>query len=158
MLNFYRFSPINKSVINRLAILLTTSVTLFVFSSFVANKAQTIKNNNNKIAFYGTDKEATSMGAEYILFQNENIHSARGLVYIQNSSVFSCFQADYDRQNQSFAKIIFAYPNKDTNEWVKNESEEKMSLESFPYQLNYVDVHENAKQLFNQCINYFEQN
>ena len=158
MLNCHNLLHINKSVINKFTFFVTTLITFFIFDLLDIIKYQAISANNSKIAFYGTDKEATSMGAEYILFENNKNHSARGLVYIQNSAAFSCFQADYDRQDQSFAKIIFAYPKMGTNEWVKNESEEKMSLENFPYQLNYGDVHENAKQLFNKCLKYFEHN
>lgn len=158
MFNFHFLSYMNKPVVNRVTIFFTTLITLLSFNSSRTIQSQTISAKNNNILFYGTDTEATSMGAEYILFQDKNHNLVRGLVYVQNSDVFSCFQADYDRQNQSFGKVIYAYPKMGTEEWVKQESQETMSLENFPHQLNHTTAHENAKQLFNQCLDYFEGN
>jgi hypothetical protein len=158
MVSFYNLLQINKSVINKFAILLATSITLFTFASSAVNETPTISTNSPKIVFYGTNKDSETMGAEYILFQDDNNHSAKGLIYVQNSDIFSCFTAHYDRQNQSFEQIIFAYPEMGTDEWLKNESAEKLSLQDFPYQLDYINANDNVKQLFNECLNYFENN
>ena len=153
----YRFLNANKLVNSKLIIFLTTLITLFNFAIVKLTKAQTITRNNTQIIFYGSEKKPTVIGGEYIIFQaNRNL--AQGLLYIQNSGVFSCFQGNYDSQNQSLEQVIFAYPEMGTDKWVQNKSAENISLEEFPHQLDYIDVNDNSQQLFNQCLKYFGQN
>lgn len=147
----------NKLIFDRFLIIFTTAITLFTFGKLSFIKGQTISKNSTPIVFYGSEKEPTIMGGEYIIFQYNN-NVAQGLVYVQNSDVFSCFQGIYDRQSESFGQLIFAYPEMGSDEWIKTESQEKMSLKNFPHQLNDFDINENTQQLFNQCLNYFEQN
>ena len=155
MFKFYNLLSEKTPALNKLSIFLTTFVSLIVFNSSTSIKAETINSNHKtQVTFYGTAQNPTAIGAEYLLFKDYN-KSVRGLVYVQNSDVFSCFQGDFDRQNKSLQNMIFAYPTMDDNEWVQNELGEKISLENFPHQLNYVDVNENTKQLFNQCLQYF---
>ena len=153
----YEFFNSNKFIIDKFIIFLTTFITLFNFGTLTPIKAQTITKKSTPIIFYGSEPESTVRGKQYIVFQTNN-DLAQGLVYVQNSDVFSCFQGTYDRQNESFEELIFAYPEIETNEWIESKSEEKMSLNDFPHQLNEFDIDENTQKLFNECINFFKTN
>ncbi len=138
-----------NSIFNLFAIF----ISLFIYNSSALIKAQTV--GENETSFYGNQEEAAEIGGEYIIFQNSN-NIVKGLVYVQNSDIISCFQGNYDRQEELFNQVTFAYQEMGTGEWVKNSPEETMSLsKEFPYQFNYQQANDNTKELFNQCLNYF---
>ena len=112
--------------------------------------AQEISQNNETIVFYGNEKEANIIGGEYIIFQqsNQRNNQVQGLMFVQNSDVLFCFQANYDRDKKALQKVTFAYPQMATDT-------EDLSLNTFPHQLNHTEMSEGAKNLFNQCVNSF---
>ena len=126
-----------------------------------AINAQTISSNNSgnndqtDISFYGNENKPNSIGGEYIIFQEKN-KVVQGLVYIQNSDIFSCFKGQYDSQNKIFKQLTFAYPEMESNNWIETPSEEKMSLRDFPHHLNEVDINQNTSKLFNECLDFFK--
>lgn len=155
MFKFYNLLLEKTFTLNKLSFFLTVFISLFTLHSSTTIKAETINNHQIHMAFYGNTPKPNTIGAEYLIFEDYN-NSVRGLIYVQNADVFACFQGDFDRQNQSLKNIIFAYPDMENNEWIKNQSEEQISLQNFPHQLNDIDVNEHSKQLFDQCLNYFE--
>jgi hypothetical protein len=127
---------------------------LFPFGIPTPIKAQIINGNSSNTIFYGDNTSPTKIGGEYIVFKLIN-NLAIGLVYVQNSEVFSCFKGNYNSRNRSFQELIFAYPDKENGRWIKIKSNEKISLNDFPHQLNYNQISEGANNLFKECLQIF---
>lgn len=144
----------NKSVFQLLTVAFTTIMMLFSLRTLTPIKAQTVKQNNSNTIFYGNNNNPNKMGGEYIVFKLTN-NIAQGLVYVQNSDAFSCFKGNYNSRDKSFKQVTFAYPDMETGRWIKNQSNEALSLIDFPYQLNPTQISEGANNLFSQCFNVF---
>lgn len=123
--------------------------------NFNNKKAQSISSNNTiDIMFYGNNKNPNKIGGEYIVFKVQN-NIAQGLVYVQNSDVFSCFKGNYNSQNKSLQQLIFAYPDMESGIWIKTSSDEFLPLTDYPYSLNYNQISEGANNLLKECFNQF---
>jgi hypothetical protein len=130
-----------------------TIVMLFWLEIVTQVKSQSINRNRN-ISFYGNNASPQKIGGEYIVFKVTN-NMGRGLVYVQNSDVFSCFQGNYNSRNKTFQNLIFADVDMETGQWVKTRSNETLSLKDFPYQLNYAQISQGANNLFRECLSVF---
>ncbi len=124
------------------------------FGNFNNQQPQYISKNTNHIVFYGNNNNPNKIGGEYIVFQVQN-NIAQGLVYVQNSDVFSCFQGNYNSQNKSLQQLIFAYPDMESGVWIKSSSDESLPLTDYPYTLNYNQISEGANNLLKECFNQF---
>ena len=140
-------------------ILLMLLINPFLFWHGNRANAQTIskKSSENTIVFYGNQKKANVISGEYIVFQQSNSkdNQVRGLVFVQNSDVFSCFEANYNPDKKALQKVTFAYPQMGSNGWEKSQSPEDLMLNSFPHELNHNEINESARSLFSQCVNLF---
>jgi hypothetical protein len=139
-----------KFFLNGFLIFIATVIVSFSIDLFPPIKAVPSGNPPSTV-FYGNSKNPNKSGGEYIVFRlNNNI--AKGLVYVQDSDVFSCFTGAYNRRNNSFRQITFAYPDMETGKWVKTKSDEIISLTDFPYRLNYTQISPGANNIFQDCL------
>ena len=144
----------SKSIFLEIIVAFTIIVMLFPLGIVTIIKAQTINGNSSNTIFYGHNTSPTKIGGEYIVFKLTN-NLGIGLIYVQNSGIFTCFKGSYNRQNRSFQELIFAYPDMESSKWIKTTSNETLSLNNFPHQLNYTQISEGANNLFKECLNIF---
>ncbi len=123
-----------------------------VLSGILALSSQA---QSNPIRFYGNNPSATEPGGEYIVFQVSN-NIAKGLVYVQNSDVGSCFKGKYNPANNQIEKPLYAYRELGVGKWEFQQSTEALSLKDFPHQLNYSQISPGANNWFQECLKVYK--
>lgn len=144
-----------KSVFfHKVLVSFSTMAMLFSFNVFKPLQAQTVNDNSSDLVFSGNSDNPNKVGGEYLVYKLQG-NTAQGLLYVQNSDVFSCFQGTYDNSKNSVNEVIFAYPEADNGEWVKNQSNESLSLKDFPHDLTGNNMSEGSSKLFEECLKLF---
>lgn len=131
-----------------LAIFATAGLSLTGLASEAVN-AQT-----TQVSFYGNNRSATQIGGEYVVFQTRN-QVAQGLVYVQNSDVFSCFKGTYNVSSKQIEQVTYAYPEMGSGRWEFTQSPQPLTIRDFPYQLNPGQISSGVNQIFQECLSLF---
>lgn len=105
--------------------------------------------------FYGTVKSATKPGADYIVFKVVG-KKVQGLVYVQNSDVFSCFNGIYNPTNRQIRNPVYASVDFSSGKWEIIPGKQVLNLAAFPYRLNPRHVSSGATSLFRECLGVFQ--
>jgi len=113
-------------------------------------KSQTFS-QNDQIKFYGNDSSPQTIGADYFIFR-ENGNQIEGLIYVQNSDVFSCVNGSYNSQLNQVENVIFSYPEMGTDHWETFNSDDPIKISDFPYQFNYNQINQDVNSLFAYCL------
>ncbi|AMW27313.1 MULTISPECIES: hypothetical protein [Oscillatoriales] len=109
----------------------------------------------SEIQFRGTVSSPTQVGAEYIVFETYQNNHVRGLVYIQNSDIGSCFEGVFNSQQTQIQQITYTYPvivNNHDEGWETNVSDEALNLSTFSHSFNSSEINENVQAWFNECL------
>ncbi len=109
----------------------------------------------SQIQFRGTVSSPTEVGAEYIVFQTYPNNQVRGLVYIQNSDIGSCFEGVFNSQQSQIQHITYTYPvigNNHDDGWETHVSDEALNLSTFSHSFNSSEINENVQAWFNECL------
>lgn len=146
----HQLSKVNPVNFLRIVTFFYTILILFFAGCSAPVKSQTF-NQNEQIKFYGNNSLPDTVGADYFVFR-QNDQQIEGLIYVQNSDVFSCVNGNLNRDLNQVENVIFSYPEMGTDYWETVNSDEPINLSDFPYQFNYNQINQDANSLFLYCL------